>query len=144
MVTMVTLCIPPSNSSNMIMVATWILWRSVRISIPFFLRGILPESFAAGHYLSHLPRPELWQIDRSSCCAWRQASTRAETGTGMVGEATAGCGQESRLLSHHHAWHTSRSSCRSCCLAYRPSSSLGPGAGPPPSAATQPIHLPRL
>jgi len=111
--------------------------------------------FLTGHYLSHLPQLEPWQMDRSSCRTWRRASTRAETGTGMVGEAAAGpqvkCGQAiatasiaSRLLSHHHTWHTSRGSCRSCCLTYHPSSSLGLGAGPPPSTATRPIHLPRL
>ena len=101
-------------------------------------------------------------MDRSSCRAWRQASTRVKTGTGTVGEAAAGTQEmpwqlpghtlpaiaaasiASRLLSHHHARHTSRGSCRSCCLAYHPSSSLGPGAGPPPSAATRPIHLQRL
>ena len=45
--------------------------------------------FYPGHYPSHLPQPEPWQMDRSSCRAWRWASTRAETGTGMVGEAAA-------------------------------------------------------
>ena len=104
--------------------------------------------FYPGHYLSHLPQLEPWQMDRSNCCAWRQASTQAETGTGTVCEAaaptTAAAFIASRLLSHHHARHTSRGSCRSCCLAYYPSSSLGPGAGPPPSAATRPIHLQRL
>ena len=60
------------------------------------------------------------------------------------GQAIAVASIASQLMSHHHAWHTSRSSCRSCYLACHPSSSLGPGAGPPPSAATRPIHLPRL
>ena len=57
----------------------------------------------------------------NGCRAWRRASTRAETGTGTVGEAAAAIAAASiasRLLSHHHAWHTSRGSCRSCCLAY--------------------------
>ena len=57
-----------------------VLWRGFRISICFFLPA---------HYLSHLLRLEPWQMDRSSCRAWRWASTRAETGTGMVGEAAA-------------------------------------------------------
>jgi len=46
--------------------------------------------FYLEHYLSHLPLLEPWQMDRSSCCAWRRASTQAETGTGTVGEAAAG------------------------------------------------------
>jgi len=45
--------------------------------------------FYPGHYLSHLPRLEPWQMDRSSCYTWRRASTRAETGTRTVGEAVA-------------------------------------------------------
>jgi len=46
--------------------------------------------FYPGHYLSHLLQLEPWQMDRSSCRAWRRASTWAETGTGTVGEAAAG------------------------------------------------------
>jgi len=45
--------------------------------------------FYPGHYLSHLPQLEPWQMDRSSCRAWRLASTQAKTGTGMAGEAAA-------------------------------------------------------
>jgi len=100
------------------------------------------------HYLSHLPRLEPWQMDRSSCCAWRQASTRAETGTGMVGEAaaptTAATGVPGVVVEQQPEHSRCRGSCQSCCLAYHPSSSLYLRACPPPSTATRPIHLPRL
>ena len=99
----------------------WMNWGRSMAQFPYQYSFFYP-----GHYLSHLPQLEPWQMDRSNCCAWRQASTQAETGTGTVCEAaaptTAAAFIASRLLSHHHSWHTSCSLCRNCCLAYRPSS----------------------
>jgi len=114
--------------------------------------------FYPRHYRSHLPRLEPWQMHRSSCRAWRRASTRAETGTGMVGEAaaptTAATGVPGVVVGQQPGRNRCRGNCLAmatlypqlprhllrpgCCLAYRPSSSLGLGAGPPPSAATRP------
>jgi len=54
---------------------------SISVFVLFILPGTLP---------SHLLRQEPWQMDRSSCRAWRRASIQAETGTGTVGEAAAG------------------------------------------------------
>ena len=104
--------------------------------------------FYPRHYLSHLPRLQPWQMDKSSCRAWRRASTQAETGTGMVGEAaaptTAATGVPGVVVGQQPGRNRCRGNCLAtlyprpgCCLAYRPSSSLGPGAGPPPSAATR-------
>jgi len=72
--------------------------------------------FYPGHYLSHLPRLEPWQIDRSSCRTWMQASTRAETGTGMVGEAaaptTAATGVPGVVVGQQPGRNRCRSNCR--------------------------------
>ena len=83
-------------------------------------------------------------MDRSSCRAWRRASTRAETGTGMVREAAAPTTATTGVPGVVVGQQPGRLATPGRCLAYRPSSSLGLGAGPPPSAATRPIYLPRL
>jgi len=109
-------------------------------------REALPESFATTRALANgwvdLPRLEAGQHPGRD---WNWDSRRGSSRDAIkCGQAIAAASIASWLLSPHHAWHTSRGSCRSCCLAYHPSSSLGLGAGPPPSAATRPIHLPRL
>ena len=72
--------------------------------------------FYPRHYLCHLQQLEPWQMDRSSCRAWRRASTWAETGTGMVGEAAASTTAATGVPGVVVGQQPGRNRCRGNCL----------------------------
>ena len=80
-------------------------------------------------------------MDRRSCWGWRRASTQAETGAGMVGEAAAKTTAATGVPGMVAGQQPGHGSYRGCCLTRQTSPSLSMGASLPPGPA---IHLLRL